>query len=544
MFFSFRTQGLRVAVLIASLLLASSVQMLAQTPTKQWDRTFGGTDRDMPRAIQQTSDGGYIVGGSSVSSRNGDKSQDSQGESDYWVLKLDASGNKLWDRAFGGTLGDYLDEMQPTDDGGYILAGNSNSNRSGDKSQDSRGDLDCWIVKLDANGNKLWDRTIGGDRVDYLGVLQKTSDGGYIIGGPSYSGRSGDKSQDNRGDQDYWIVKLDANGNKLWDRTFGGNRDDTLYDLKLTSDGGYILGGTSLSDQSGEKSQNNQGGSDYWVVKLDANGNKLWDRTIGSTGLDRLYVVQQDRDGGYILGGSSEVTVDGDRTQPGRGGSDYWIVKLDANGNKLWDRIIGGSGNDELADLQLSTDGGYLLGGNSSSDQSGEKSQNRRGGSDYWVVKLDANRNKLWDYTFGGTQNDAFTTLQQTSDGGWILSGASNSPLSGDKTQDGQGDYDYWIVKLSSETVTGTASAIASHTWSVYPNPARSNFILHLPEAVPHSSLHLSLLDATGHMVLTQSLTATGGDILVEVGQHPAGLYLLRVEGPNGILATQRLILQ
>lgn len=175
--------------------------------------------------------------------------------------------------------------MIVTADGSYLLGGYSNSDVG---SEANRGELDYWVIRIDAQGNKLWDKTFGGSANDELQALVATPDGGYLLGGTSASSISGDKSKNNKGvlneygnwTSDYWIVKIDSLGNKLWDKTFGGNNDDNLTTLLPTTDGNYLLGGTSSSGISGDKSQPSQG-EDYWVVKIDANGKKIWNKTLG-----------------------------------------------------------------------------------------------------------------------------------------------------------------------------------------------------------------------------------------------------------------------
>ncbi|GGF28215.1 hypothetical protein GCM10011383_44950 [Hymenobacter cavernae] len=532
-------------------LLAGSFSVQAQALTKQWDKTFGGTAFDGLNALQPTKEGGYILSGSSASNVSNDKTQAGQGGQDYWLIKLDASGNKVWDHSFGGNADDVLLTLQQTPDGGYIVGGYSSSDRSGDKSQPSRGGQDYWVIKLDASGNKVWDRSFGGSAHDVLCALQLTSDGGYLLGGESYSGLNGDRTQATRGASDYWLIKLDANGNKLWDRAFGGISVDKMQALQPTLDGGYILGGYSYSIVSGDKTQPNQGTmADYWIVKVDVSGNKLWDRTFGGTDLDWLQTLVPTSDGGYLLGGRSFSDLGGDKTQANQGPTttpDYWVVRLDASGNKVWDRTIGGAGYDQLHVLLPTPDSGYLLAGFSNSDISGDKTQAGKSKErhDYWLVKLDGQGNKLWDQVVGGAGIDQLYTLQPTPDGGYVAGGISNSGVSGDKTQPSQGDFDYWVVKLGPDVVTATEPLTASTTLSVYPNPAHNRLSVLLPAATPRTRLHLSLLDATGRIVYQQSLfVPSGTDLPVEVGQHSAGLYLLRVEGLDGFVATQRVVLE
>jgi len=162
---------------------------------------------------------------------------------------------------------------------------------------------------------------------------------------------------------------------KLWDKTYGGNREDAFKSVKKTSDGGYILAGYSGSDKSGDKSEESKGGRDYWVVKVKADGSKEWDKTFGGRNVDELQSIQQTKDNGYILGGTSSSGQSGDKTQASKGESDYWIVKLDANGNKVWDKSLGGSNSDRLTTVQQTSDSGYILGGYSHSGKSGDKSE-------------------------------------------------------------------------------------------------------------------------------------------------------------------------
>ncbi|MBP7713944.1 MAG: T9SS type A sorting domain-containing protein [Bacteroidota bacterium] len=431
------------------LLLFFTTTTLAQEI--EWQNTIGGNNTDQLYSIQQTSDGGYILGGVSISDISGDKTENSQGDYDYWVVKLDSTGNIQWQNTIGGSGYDQLYSIQQTSDGGYILGGYSNSGISGDKTESSQGDYDYWVVKLDAIGNIQWQTTIGGNDADWLYSVQQTTDGGYILGGYSLSDISGDKTEGTQGGNDYWVVKLDASGNIQWQNTIGGNNDDNLTSIQQTTDGGYILGGYSYSDISGDKTENSQGSDDYWVVKLNASGNIQWQNTIGGSGYDQLYSIQQTSDGGYILGGYSESNISGDKTENSQGFDDYWVVKLDTTGNIQWQNTIGGGSFDYLTSIQQTSDGGYILGGYSNSGISGDKTENCQGNTDYWVVKLDASGNIQWQNTIGGNYSDWLYSVQQTSDGGYILGGCSDANISGDKTENVQGVYDYWVVKLTNK---------------------------------------------------------------------------------------------
>ena len=453
----------RFRVLCAGVLLMVAATAVAQVPAKQWDRTYGGSGYDGLASMYPTTDGGYILGGTTSSSMSGDKSQPSRGRMDYWVVKIDAQGTKQWERGFGGDNDDYLLSVQQTADGGYVLGGYSRSDVSGDKTAPGRPGIagqvmDFWVVKIDAQGTKQWDKTYGGNSDDIFAALQQTTDGGYILGGKSYSGLSNDKSQAGRGLGDYWIVKIDAQGTKQWDRTVGTSLDDALQCLQQTADGGYVVGGWAGPGPVGDRSQPGRGSNDYWVVKLDAQGTKQWDKTYGGNNSDLLQSVRQTADGGYILAGHSDSDASGDKAQGHFGNNsgynyDYWIVKVDGAGALQWERTYGGAAIESANEVRQTADGGYAIGGGSTSGVSFDKTQPNQGDNsgydfDYWLLKLDATGAKQWDRTYGGNATDNLESLHQTPDGGYLLAGYSASALSSDKTQATLGLADFWLVKL------------------------------------------------------------------------------------------------
>ncbi|MDQ3290987.1 MAG: T9SS C-terminal target domain-containing protein, partial [Bacteroidota bacterium] len=339
--------------------------------SKVWDLTFGGNNADILQIHRSTKDGGYILGGTSNSPVSGSKSVACKGNQDFWIIKVDAAGNKQWDKTIGGSGFDFLQDLQPTTDGGYILAGTSDSPVSGDKTAAASGKFDYWVVKVDASGNKVWDKMYGGSNNDYLKVIRLTTDGGYILGGSSdspVSGKTGfNKTAAQVGENDYWVVKIDATGNKKWDKTFGGSSFDFLQDVQPTTDGGYLFGGQSYSGANGSKSAASKGFGDYWIIKTDVDGTKQWDKTFGGSLDEALVGILPTKDNGYVLGGISKSGITGDKTVASKGFGDYWMVKIDATGNKKWDKTIGGSNNDYLQVITSTNDGGILLGGTSNS---------------------------------------------------------------------------------------------------------------------------------------------------------------------------------
>lgn len=439
-------------ILLALVVLHSliSIQVFSQTQPlpKQWDKRFGGNNEDELKSVLQTADGGYLLGGHSFSKISGDKTVINNGGNDFWVIKTDSNGEKIWDKVYGGNFYDYLSAMQQTFDGGYILGGFTLSNVSGDVSEPGRGNYDYWIIKISADGNKEWDKRFGGSDIDFLYDIKQTTDGGFILGGYSYSNPGGDVSEANRGIYDYWIIKTDSLGVKQWDKRFGGNFYDNLTSIDQTADGGYIAGGYTLSDSGGDITDFSRGNYDYWIVKTDAGGNKIWDKRFGGNFYDYCTAIIQINNGNYVLGGYSSSSISGDKTEPSKGGSDFWLVKIDENGNKIWDKTYGGKSFEEAHSLIKTSDNGFAIAGNSYSGIGGDKTEARRGDLDFWMVKLDNNGDKEWDKSFGGTNTDDLYSLRQTLDGGYLLGGVSSSEISGDKTENSRGNLDYWVVKM------------------------------------------------------------------------------------------------
>ncbi|HNQ12751.1 MAG TPA: T9SS type A sorting domain-containing protein, partial [Bacteroidia bacterium] len=440
-----------------------------------WQKTIGADTSDQLTSIEQTSEGGYILGGFSNSNISGDKNENSNGNFDYWIVKIDFNGSIQWQNTIGGNNDDILAAIHQTSDGGYIIGGFSASNISGDKTENSIGDNDYWIVKTDSTGIIQWQNTIGGSDDDRLYAITQTTDGGYIIGGYSRSNISGDKLENCSGYSDYWILKTDSLGNIQWQNTIGGSSVDQLEVVLQTTDGGYMLGGRSTSNISGDKTENCNGAYDYWIVKTDSIGSIVWQNTIGGNNNDFFSDIKQTTDSGYILAGYSTSSISGDKTDNSNGIEDYWILKTDAIGNIQWQNTIGGNNSDVLNSIEQTSDGGFMLGGWSRSDISGDKTEyGCFGTNDYWIVKTDSIGNILWQNTIGGSDYDQLYSAQQTNDGGYILGGYSSSTISCDKSENSYGFFDYWLVKLFPDTITGisdypsTSNALYN---KIYPNP-------------------------------------------------------------------------
>ncbi|MDX5348296.1 MAG: T9SS type A sorting domain-containing protein [Hymenobacteraceae bacterium] len=532
---------------LSATLMLSSFAIQAQTaPAVEWDRTFGGTSDDILFSIDQTSDGGYVLGGSSMSGIGGSKSQASKGSFDFWVIKLDAAGNKTWDKTIGGNSEDMLHRVKQTADGGYILGGMSNSYLSGDKTAPPYSVIwpDLWIVKLDANGNKEWDKTLGGSELDGFVDILPTSDGGFVIGASSSSFVSNTKSQPTKGASDYWLIKLDAAGNKVWDNSIGGSGDEQLTDIQPASDGGFLLTGSSTSGAVVDKSDPriNHPWPDYWLVKTDSAGNKAWDKTIAGHGWDKTSRIVQTPDGGYLLGGNSDPSFGGTNSPASFGLSDIWIAKLDSARNITWHKSFGGNGHDQLQQLHITPDGNFILAGQSESGANGSKGQASFGGSDFWILKTDPNGNIIWETTLGSDSTDLLFSLFQTTNNGLIAGGRSASGSMGTKTQASQGGFDLWIVKLAPE-VTGAKETQASFDVAVYPNPNQGKFTLQLHN-LNVATVSISVADLLGKKIFEKTVPVLNSTLLEEITlPQVKGLYLLQLKAGAEVV-TRKVVVE
>jgi hypothetical protein len=412
------------------------------------NKLLGGTANDLSLGIVQTNDGGYVVSGWSNSSANGDVTGTSHGSNDYWIVKMDITGNILWNKLIGGSGSDAAYKLELTSDGGTIVVGQSSSSASGDVTGINHGSVDNWVVRLDGVGNIIWNKLIGGNSAESMDGIQQTTDGGFIFAGYSQSSSNGDVTGTNHGQMDYWIVKMDGAGNIVWDKLLGGTGTEQAFSIQQTLDGGYIVAGRSTSSASGDITETNHGSSDYWVIKLDGSGNVVWNRLLGGTGNEQGNSIQQTFDGGYIMAGYSASSASGDVTGTNHGGFDYWIVKLDGAGNIIWNKLLGGSLSDQAFFIRQTFDGGYIVAGWSTSSASGDITGINHGSSDYWIVKLDVLGNITWNKLLGGIGSEQASSVKETLDGGYIVVGWSTSSVNGDVTGTNHGGQDYWIIKL------------------------------------------------------------------------------------------------
>ncbi len=368
----------------------------AEFPAEGWSWTYGGQSEDIAHALVQTSDGGYALAG-------GTRSRGAGG-SDVWLVRTDASGNVLWNGTYGGARDDWAEALVQSNDGGFAMAGLTSSYGAGGN--------DFWLTKIDADGNALWNKTFGGIGDDVAEALVQTSDGGYAIAGPTQSFGAGY--------YDFWLIRTDALGNALWNKTYGGAWLDWAEALIQTKDGGFAITGATGSFGAGN--------IDVWLVKTDALGNVKWNETYGGPRDDMAHALIET-DAGYAIASYVESY--------GAGMSDFWLVKTDALGNAQWNKTYGGTRQDWPQAMVRTDGGGYAIAGYTESYSAG--------GSDFWFVRTDSLGNALWNKTYGGSNDDWAEALVLCGDGGYALAGRTASY--------GAGGYDFWFLKTDDSGV-------------------------------------------------------------------------------------------
>lgn len=404
-----------------------------------WVQTFGGSGEETAQSVIPTNDGGFAVLGY-TNSVDGDLVGKSFPVNDYWLLKFSASGDLQWNKTYGGSKDDRGQSVIQTTDGGYAVVGYAMSD-DGDGSL-NQGFHDNWILRLDANGDILWEKSFGFSGHDHAYDIVQTSDGGFFFSGfldVTSSGGEGNSRKKistyaQHGVGEFWGIKLDSEGNLLWRRYFGGTNNDRSFGTVEANDGGLLMIGASESDDF--DISNPRGSYDVWVVKISAKGDLLWEKSFGGTGIDRAYDIVKTVGDAYVIVGET-FSTDGDVFK-NNGESDAWLIKVSDNGNLLWERTFGGSDFDAARGLATTSDGGFVIAGNSKSVE-GDLAENS-GENDIWLIKTDANGNFQDQMVMGGEGLDYGFGILQDTYGNLILVGESSSSSIANITSKGMTD--------------------------------------------------------------------------------------------------------
>lgn len=523
-------------LLTTTLLTVSCVTVLSAQDIL-WEKSYGGKHAEYLYEAIPTPDYGFILAGSSVSGKNGNKEELNKGDLDYWVWKMDEHGNLDWQKSFGGNQTDLLQSIALTNDGGFILGGTSASDKGSDKTEACKGQEDFWVIKLNAKGQELWQRTIGGSGMEKLLSIAPTRDGGYILGGSSSSDQLKSttgvldpfgKSENSKGNLDFWVVKLDKNGTIAWQKTIGGRYMDELRSIHEIQSGGYILGGYSNSPVSGNKTEENPGLGDYWVVQLDEQGEIVWQKVYGGEQDDNLTALIPTQDGGYLLGGSSNSEPGHVKTKSNGSGTDFWVVKLDETGGIVWQQTYNYGKKDILTSLIENPDGSFLIGGYAQSEveKSGSNPlvspKDKEGINDYIALKIKADGEELWSKTVGSKGDEVLKKVLETRDGGYLLCGTSNGNVSRDK-KTAKGGNDFWVVKLKDKDKEEQERI----SLEAVPNP--TEYFTNVIVSFEYAKGTATLYDLSGRTIRSASINGEK-TIPMELTHLPTGIYVIEIK--------------
>jgi hypothetical protein len=415
---------------------AYSVKLLSQ-------KLFGGTELDYINSMTTTADGGYILAGYTFS--NTHDVHGNHGASDFWVVRLNGNFDTLWTKTLGGTGYEYANSIIASPDGGCAIAGASGS-INGDV-HNNHGADDCWIVKLDSKGDMMWTKSLGGSGFDRAHAIIRTFDQGYLVAGESNSRNSGDVGA-TKGNTDGWVVKLDSLGRKEWQIPIGGLGNDVFKSITDAGNYEYVISGYTESNKSGDVDFS-KGSRDVWVVKLNLLTRAIiWSRNFGGSASETATSIGTTADGKYIVAGYTKSNNSGDIGHI-YGDEDIWVLKLNNNGDTVWTKLLGGKGLDRAFNSVITPDGGCVLTGFTTSNDSDVSGNN--GAEDGWVVKLSSSGQKLWTKSFGGKNSEQMFAVVNAPTGGYVLAGFSTSSQSFDVTSVNHGGYDWWVVKLTDQ---------------------------------------------------------------------------------------------
>lgn len=513
--------------------------LLSFTTTAQdvlWEKSYGGSSGDYLYDAQPTPDYGFILVGSSLSKRSGNKTENNVYDLDYWIWKMDENGDLEWQKNYGGQGSDRLMSVHCTTEGGFILAGTSDSPQGEFKKEDSRGQEDLWVIRLKPDGSEQWQRTIGGNSTELVNQVIQTKDGGFILAGassskPRYttSGNTsvprGEKKAPHYGHLDYWVVKLDTGGEVEWEKTYGGIYKDVAESILQTEDEGYLIGGYSNSPQSETKSENSKGsGGDYWLLKLDKFGTIEWERTLGGDGDEHLYVLQAAKEGGYIAGGSSSSGTNGIKTKGNGKGIDFWVLKLNEYGEIDWQQTYDFGKTDVVTSIVENEDGTLLIGGYAQSEQPktiDKQRSDKEGINDYVALKTDEEGEEKWRKVIGSSGRDVLRKMVETRDGGYVLAGTSDGRPSRDKNT-GKGQADFWVVKLRDKD---KEEDVGNRSLEAYPNPASAFTNVLVNHDFEEGSA--TVYDIGGKQL--QHFPITSRTVPINISNYPVGVYIIKI---------------
>lgn len=439
---------------LSSLLLTG----LAHAQTLQWQIPLGGTGTDISKAIAQAHDSGYVVAGS-VASADGDV-PNPHGGYDYWLSRLSPAGSLMWKKNYGGSSTDMCYGVRAVPGGGYILAGTSYSSDGDVLNHIGAGDV--WVIRTDDTGAIVWQKNYGGTGDECAVDIITTLDGGFALAGYTAS-NDGDVTGFHGGTgADCWVLKIDDTGAVQWQHSFGGTRDDGAHVIRQTADTGFLLGGFTMS-VDGDVTNYHGGtsdGGDCWAVKIDKNGTKQWQKTYGGSMEEQIFDIIELHKGNYLLGAAT-ASSNGDITDP-KGGADGWMLRVNDTGGIVWQKTYGGTEWQYITSMLRTADNYIVCAG---------------WGADMWMIKTDTNGVQQWEHSFGGSNSDEGWAITAAPDGGYVVAGNTRSNDGDVSGQHSTSSYDIWVAKVLDPSGISILSANAQPL-AVYPNPTNGIVLL------------------------------------------------------------------
>lgn len=480
----------------------------------------------------------YLMSSTTANGVNGNINVSPYGLSYIVVTKLDSNLEIIWQHSYGGN-GDESGFIQGLSDG-LLIAATSSSGISGNKTVDNYGVSDGWLFKIDFDGNIIWQHGVGGSEYDEILDIKVSPDEVDIyLGFRSYSSTSGNRTAPLKGDRDYWIVKLNSMGDIVWDYSYGSDGDDAIRGLTQLANGNIVAAGSSLNGNvSFDKTEPPYSFMDSWLVCIDPLGTVVWDKTIGGDGgeLDGFLAVDENE---IFLLSTSTSGVSGLRTEPLKGQWDLWVTKLDENGNIIWMNYYGGDDFDRATSVYIN-DNMLFINSYSTSNSSFDKTEDTKGGQDYWMIVTDLNGEIIVDKTIGGSLNDVSPKTIFYGDK-ILLAGSSYSDVSGDKTfprfNPDLNETEVWLVELDASTLEIIQSSSISP--KVYPNPVTDYLTINLSEFASVSKV--DIFDYQGKLLLSRDLSNTPNPTTMQIDMSgfSSGMYTVRVYGDNVVRAVK-----
>ena len=476
----------------------------AQSPVIDWQKNYGGTQNDIAQDVIRTADGGYAVAGY-TQSNNIDVVGAISGE-DAWILKLNAAGAIEWKQIFGGSSDDRAHAIIQAANGDLVFAGTSNS--ADGTISGAKGAFDGWVVRLTGTGTVLWSANVGGSDDDAMYDLFEAPTGALIVAGESKSTLVGTT---NRGGYDFYLVALRNTGTVLYQKQYGGGSDEGARGVTQLGNS-IVMAGTTGSDNGNVTG--NKGGTDIWVVRTRTNGNAIFAKTYGGADSEEGFDITANASGElFVVGSSRSSNAD---VPANFGNRDFFVLKLNASGTILFSRNYGGL-NDEVAlSVAATADGGAAVAGYSES-ATGQVGANN-GAQDFWFTKLSGTGIIEEEINLGGSDNDvAYAVIPAA--GSYVLAGFSESDDQ-DLTNN-RGNADYWILKLTFAAARMAAPEVAGLTMTSFPNPAVDRLVVQADVNLAQVEVY----DAMGRMVMVQQ--ANGLVQELNFAELPAGLYII-----------------